>query len=65
MKEKPEIVVSRSGRKLLIVYRMVGQMFATAAQLRNGRTVVAETDDVPFGFYGRAREMALELAEKL
>ena len=65
MRSKPEIVVARSGRKLAIIYCMVGQHFATAAQLRSGRTVVAETDDVPLGFYGRARELALQLAETL
>ena len=62
---KPEVVTAASGRKLVIYYVTVGQNFATAAQLRSGRKVVAETDDVPLGFTGCARDLALKLAEAL
>ena len=64
-KTKPEIVVAGSGRKLAIVYQTAGVHFATYAQLRAGRTIVASTDDRPYGFVSAAREDALKLAKAL
>ena len=62
---KPEIVIAKSGRKLSLVYRTRGVHFATYAELREGRTVVACTPDCPYGFRAAARADALAKAEEL
>lgn len=64
-KAKPEIVLTKSGRKLTIWYVSVGQCFGTAAQLRSGKTVVAQTETASYGFTSVCRDRALALARSL
>ena len=64
-KNKAEIITTKSGRKLALVYVTQGQRFATFARLLSGRDVIAETEIVPYGFTGAARDRALELAARL
>lgn len=68
MAKKIDIETVRGGKTgtIYTVWTVsVGQSFGTCGQLRRGRNVVAETDVLPYGFTGPAREKARDLAEQL